>query len=93
MKSKKTTKEQKKVKSKKIIDLGTKEITGTDKGFEIKGGNLEQKPIILKSGICIICNDPVNNEAAVYDKPCHKECYNASGDKMVLRRIKELSNG
>lgn len=51
------------------------------------------EPIKLRSGICVMCNDPVTLEKAVYDHPCHRECYNGMGDASVLRRIKELSNG
>ncbi len=48
------------------------------------------RPKELKNGLCIICNDPVNQEAAVYGYACHADCVSASGDSIIQQRIKEL---
>lgn len=53
-----------------------------DRGFD--------RPKLLKSGLCIICNDPVNQEPAVYNYACHSDCATASGDSIIRQRIKEL---
>lgn len=74
--------------TKKVIN---KEVKEAEKPLAESNAQVEKKTIPLKSGLCLICNDPVNQEPSVYNYACHTECANASGDIIIRDRIKEIS--